>query len=143
MSKLKLERHFNANAEAVFAYLTQRSHLLKWWGPEGMSVPEAQLDFSRPGPWSSVMMSADGKRYKVTGTVVAVNPPKSVEFTWAWHDEHDARGHESRVRFEVRPDKGGGTHFTLTHSGLADAESARNHTSGWSSSLVKLERFAK
>jgi uncharacterized protein YndB with AHSA1/START domain len=141
MSKLKIERKFSADPEAVFAYLTQRGHLLKWWGPEGMSVPEAQLDFTRPGPWSSVMMSADGKRYKVTGTVVSVDPPNSVELTWAWHDERDARGHESRVRFEVRPEKNGGTHFTLLHSGLADDESARNHSSGWRSSLGKLERM--
>jgi uncharacterized protein YndB with AHSA1/START domain len=141
MSKLRIERHFRAGPETVFAYLTQPGHILKWWGPEGMSVPESQLDLTRPGPWSSVMMSADGRRYKVTGTVVSVDPPNSVEFTWAWHDERDARGHESMVRLEVRPEKNGGTLFTLQHSGLADEESARNHTSGWQSSLRKLERM--
>ena len=107
-----------------------------------MTLPEHVLDLTKPGPWMSVMASADGKRFKVTGEVVKVREPELVEFTWAWHDENDHRGHESRVRLDVRPDGKGGSHFTLTHSGLADEESAKNHEMGWISSLKKLERLA-
>ena len=142
MSNLKMERDFKAPPETVFAFLTQRSHILNWWGPEGMSLPEVNMDFTRPGPWSSVMMNAEGRRFKVTGKVVKIDPPKSVELTWAWHDEHDQRGHESRVRLEVKAGTAGGTHFTLLHSGLADEESAKSHESGWASALRKLERMA-
>jgi uncharacterized protein YndB with AHSA1/START domain len=141
MTDLTMERSFKAAPETVFAFLTQRGNILKWWGPEGMTVPEADMDFTRPGPWSSVMMAADGRRFKVTGTVISVEPPRTVELTWAWHDERDRRGHESRVRFEVRPGEAGGTHFTLRHTGLADEESAKGHESGWMSALRKLERM--
>ena len=88
------------------------------------------------------MMNADGQRYKVTGEVVTVDPPNAVEFTWAWHDDNDTRGHESRVRFEVHPNGSGGTVFRMIHSGLVDEESAQNHDMGWVSSLRKLERMA-
>lgn len=142
MSNLKMERDFKASPETVFAFLTQSSHILNWWGPEGMSLPEVNMDFTRPGPWSSVMMNGEGRRFKVTGKVVKIDPPKSVELTWAWHDEHDRRGHESRVRLEVKAGNSGGTHFTLLHSGLADEESAKSHESGWASALRKLERMA-
>ena len=142
MTDLTIERNFAADPQTVFDFVTRTEHLLKWWGPEGMSVPEYELDLTRPGPWSSVMMSADGKRFKVTGEVVGVNEPESVELTWAWHDENDRRGPESRVRFEICPDGNGGTLFTLTHSGLADEESKKNHEMGWTSSLRKLERLA-
>lgn len=142
MSKIRLEREFNAAPDKVFAFVTAHAKLLEWWGPEGMTLPEAKLDFTRPGPWSTVFVSAEGKRFKVTGKVLKVIPPKSVDLTWAWHDENDARGHESHVRLEVKPAPGGGTHFTLLHSGLADAESATRHSSGWTSSLKKLERIA-
>jgi uncharacterized protein YndB with AHSA1/START domain len=141
MTDLKIERNFAADARTVFAFVTQTRHLLKWWGPEGMTVPEYDLDLTKPGPWSSVMMNADGQRYKVTGEVLEVDPPRSVEFTWGWHDENDLRGHDTSVRFEVHPE-GSGTRFVLIHTGLADEESARNHEMGWTSSLNKLERLA-
>ena len=142
MTDLRLERKFARDPETVFAFVTRTEHLLEWWGPEGMTLPQTQLDLTKPGPWMSVMMNAEGKRFKVTGEVVAVDPPKSVEITWAWHDENDRRGHESTVRFEVRPDGKGGTLFSLIHSGLADEDAARNHEMGWTSSLRKLERLA-
>ncbi len=142
MSDLVLERSFAADPATVFAFVTKAEHLAKWWGPEGMTLPDKQLDLTQPGPWSSVMMNADGQRFKVTGEVVAVDAPNAVELTWAWHDENDTRGHESRVRFEVKPNGKGGTLFTLVHSGLADEDAAKNHEMGWTSSLRKLERMA-
>ncbi|MAZ03785.1 MAG: hypothetical protein CMN56_11670 [Sneathiella sp.] len=142
MSDLTLERTFSADPKTVYAFVTEEAKLLQWWGPEGMTVPEYSLDLTRPGPWSSVMVNAEGERYKVTGEVVAVDPPHSVELTWAWHDENDVRGHESRVRFEVEPDGQGGTRFRLIHTGLSDDEAAASHTEGWTSALRKLERIA-
>ncbi len=142
MSDLTIKRHFPANPAKVFAFITEPEHLLKWWGPEGITVAEHQLDFSRPGPWMSVMVNSDGKRFKVSGEVVRISPTESVEFTWAWHDEQDMRGHESLVRLEVKSDGGDGTQFTLFHSGFADDDSAAHHNMGWTSSLAKLERMA-
>jgi uncharacterized protein YndB with AHSA1/START domain len=143
MSMLKIERSFPVAPEKVFAFVTRTENLLKWWGPESIHIGAHDLDLSRPGPWSSDMVNAEGGRHRVSGVVVAVDPPNSVEFTWGWHDDNDQRGHETRVRFEVEPDGTGGTRFVLIHSGLADDESAANHNKGWSSSLNKLERLAQ
>lgn len=137
-----MEREFTADPATVFSFVTRSENLAKWWGPEGMTLPEKALDFSRKGLWLSVMMNADGKRYKCSGKVLSCDPPRSVEFTWAWHDEKDARGHESLVRFEVHAGRNGGSRFVLIHSGLPDEESVANHEIGWSSSLRKLERMA-
>lgn len=142
MSDLVIERFFKSDPETLFAFVTKRENLLKWWGPESMTCEGDDLDFSAPGPWSSVMINAEGGRYKVTGDVLQVDPPHSVELSWGWHDENDDRGHESQVRMEVTSDGKGGSHFRLIHSGLADDESARNHNQGWTSSFVKLERMA-
>lgn len=140
MSELRIERTFPAAPETVFDYLTNTEYLLQWWGPEGISISEHNLDLSRPGPWTSTMTNAEGTHYKVSGEVLAFDQPHAVEFTWAWHDEADQRGHESRVRFEVAPNSDGGTQFVMIHSGLADEESAASHNDGWTSSFVKLER---
>ena len=141
MSELKLERTFPASPDTVFEYLTNTDYILQWWGPEGLIVSEHNLDLSKPGRWHSTMTNAEGTNYKVSGEVIAHDAPNSVEFSWAWHDENDERGHESLVRFEVTPDGEGATRFTMIHSGLPDEESVTNHGEGWTSTFVKLERL--
>lgn len=139
MTDLVLERIFAAPIDTVFDYISKEENLLKWWGPEGMHVPEGNLEFSRKGTWYSVMQNAEGKRFKVSGQVTKVSPPNLVAFTWGWHDEEDARGHESHVMIELEGAGEGQTRLTLAHRDLADDESAANHNMGWTSSLRKLE----
>ncbi|MDF1607236.1 SRPBCC domain-containing protein [Hoeflea sp. YIM 152468] len=142
MSDLRLERTFPHPPERVFAFVTEARHLLSWWGPEGMSLREHQLDLSRPGAWFTTLVNPEGGLHKMSGVVLEIDPPRSVEFTWGWHDAEDIRGRESRVRFEIEPDGTTGSRFRLIHSGLADATSVSNHSRGWSSMLGKLERLA-
>ncbi|MEW2918922.1 SRPBCC domain-containing protein [Ruegeria sp. ANG10] len=138
MADLKLERAFPTSQENLFAWISDGAKLLQWWGPEGMHVPEHDLDFSRLGPWHSVMVNAEGQRYKVSGQVTHVDPPNSVGFTWAWHDDQDQRGAESHVMLTVSATENGAK-LVLDHRELADAEVAANHNQGWTSSLRKLE----
>ncbi len=141
MADLEITRTFKAAPDKVFAVLTQPENLLDWWGPVGVHVKptDLSLDLTKPGPWGSVMENDEGGTYKVTGHVTHVDPPKSVGFTWAWHDEDDRRGHESHVMFTVEPAPGGGSLFRLNHVDLADAEMAERHQGGWTSSLSKLD----
>jgi len=138
MADLKLEREFPTSPENLFAWVSDGAKLLQWWGPEGMHVPEHDLDFSRLGPWFSVMENAEGQQYKVSGQVTHVDRPRSVGFTWAWHDDQDQRGAESHVTLTVEP-SGDGARLILDHRELGDDESAANHNQGWTSSLRKLE----
>jgi uncharacterized protein YndB with AHSA1/START domain len=138
MAELILKRHFAASPERVFEFVSKSEHLLTWWGPEAMFVPEGKLDFTATGPWFSVMQNEKGEQFKVSGMVVAVHAPKSLAFTWAWHDAQDRRGVETHVQFKVDPHPEGGSDFTLTHSEFKDTESMGNHEGGWTSSLRKL-----
>ncbi|EEE37312.1 Aha1 domain protein [Rhodobacteraceae bacterium KLH11] len=138
MADLKLEREFPVSPEDLFAWISDGAKLLQWWGPEGLHVPEHDLDFTRTGPWYSVMQNREGQQYKVSGHVTHVDPPKSVGFTWGWHDDQDRRGAESHVTFSVTA-TGTGSRLVLEHRELVDAESASNHNEGWTSSLRKLE----
>jgi uncharacterized protein YndB with AHSA1/START domain len=142
MGELKIERTLPVDAETLFEYISQPGNLVKWWGPEGVTLPEHQLDFTKTGPWMSTMMNAEGGKHKVSGYVLKVDAPNSLELTWAWHNEEDKRGHESVVRFEVHSLENGQSKFTLLHNGLADDDSVGNHNAGWTSSLVKLENIA-
>jgi uncharacterized protein YndB with AHSA1/START domain len=142
MATLTIDREFEADPATVFDYVSKTEHLLKWWGPEGMTVREHDLAFDRKGPWVSVMQNAEGQRYKVSGQVTHVDPPHSVGFTWAWHDENDQRGVESHVTIKLVPAANGGTRFLLSHVDLPSKDVAANHNQGWTSSLRKLERLA-
>lgn len=140
MTDIVMERMLPASVERVFAFVTRRESLRTWWGPEGMTVPEEHLDFTRPGPWHSVMMNGAGQRFRVSGQVTSVRPPNLVAFTWGWHDENGRRSHESHVTIEISeagPDR---SRLVLRHTGLPDAEAARRHREGWTATFAKLER---
>ncbi len=137
MSDLRIEREFKVSPERLFAALTTRSDLLRWWGPEGLHVPDADLDLTRIGPWYSVMRNHEGRQYKVSGQVTHVDAPRSVGFTWAWHDDNDRRGAESQVTFLVERTPAG-SRLILKHRQLDDSAQSARHATGWASSLRKL-----
>ncbi|SDX45456.1 Uncharacterized conserved protein YndB, AHSA1/START domain [Ruegeria halocynthiae] len=142
MADLKLERDFPVSPETLYAWVSDGAKLLQWWGPEGLHVPRHDLDFSRLGPWYSVMQNGEGQQFKVSGHVTHIDPPNSVGFTWAWHDDRDQRGPESHVTFSVAATDSG-SRLVVDHRELVDAESATNHNEGWTSSLRKLEALCK
>lgn len=141
MPDLRLEREFSVDAQTLYAFLTTPEGLLQWWGPEGVHVIEHSLDFTATGPWFASMRSDEGNFYKVSGHVTHIDPPRSVGFTWAWHDEADQRGEESHVTFTVEATDTG-ARLLLDHRDLPSAEIAERHTNGWASALRKLERIA-
>lgn len=139
MSDVILERDFPITTAQVFMFITQPEFLISWWGPEGATLESHNLDFTRTGPWYAIIIGESGKRFKHSGAVTAVNSPSSVEFTWAWHDETDARGHESNVRFEVIDNGNGSSKFRLTHSGLPNEDARTHHAAGWTVLFDKLD----
>lgn len=138
MTDLKLERDFAVSPQRLFQAISTRSDLLQWWGPEGMDVPEDALDFTKSGSWFSVMRNDNGQRFKVSGQVTHVDPPNSVGFTWAWHDDADGRGAESHVTLYVSKCPTG-ARLVIHHRDLGDDDISANHKIGWTSSLRKLE----
>jgi uncharacterized protein YndB with AHSA1/START domain len=137
MSDLRLEREFRTSPGRLFRAVSTQGEVMQWWGPEGMFIPDGALDFTKVGPWYSVMQNTDGKRFKVSGQVTHVDAPNSVGFTWAWHDDQDHRGAESHVTFTVEP-TGTGARLILQHRNLDDSEQSASHEAGWVSSLRKL-----
>ena len=139
MTDLHIEKPIPLPPDRVFALITMPAHLPSWWGPEGITLGEHELDFTRRGPWSSVMIEPENGWHRVSGEVLHVTAGDAVELSWAWHDrESDARGHESRVRLSVRGDGHDGTILSMDQTGLPDADSARLHHEGWSSSLNRI-----
>ena len=139
---LVLERELPVPPEHLFDCLTQPHQMLRWWGRNGMTIPEHGLNFSREGPWYSVMEMLGSPRQMVSGRVTKVDRPRHLAFTWGWHDGGPAgpRGKETQVQIEISEPEPGTARLVLTHSGLANRTDAEGHRGGWESILDNVER---
>jgi uncharacterized protein YndB with AHSA1/START domain len=135
---LRMERRFNATPEKVFAAWVEPAQFTSWFGPEGMSIPEHQIDPRVGGKWMT-RMEGGGQSHTVSGVYRVIERPRRLVFTWAWHNE-GKRGHESEVTIELRPDGKNGTLLTIMQQSLESAESLAQHEHGWTSTLNKLAR---
>ncbi|MBL4807170.1 MAG: SRPBCC domain-containing protein [Rhodobacteraceae bacterium] len=140
MATLTMERHFPAPPAKVFTFITQTDNLLLWWGPDGTTIPEHDLDFSRLGPWSALMVGPQGHGATVGGDVIAIDPPNFVELTLSFAIEDGQRGPESIIRFECIADDAG-TRFVLTQTGLDPAHIEDMRTKGWNAAFARLEHL--
>ena len=140
MPDICLERIFKVSPERLFEVLSSHAMLIQWWGHDGMTLPEEHLDFSKLGPWHSVMLSNEGNRFKMSGQVTRIEPPNTIGFTWGWHDTDDQRGPESHVTFTV-VETADGAKLIIDHRELPTDEIAARPASGWAGPMARLERF--
>lgn len=128
-----------APPESVFRALTDPGELPRWWGnPDVYQTHDWKLDLRPGGRWSCQARSAEGTG-EVRGEVLAVEPPRLLEYTWeaSWEQYK-----QSIVRYTLEKVPGG-TRLSLLHRGLASDESTRGHAEGWTQVLGWLaNRFA-
>jgi uncharacterized protein YndB with AHSA1/START domain len=137
---LRLERTFDAPAQAVFDAWTSAEVLRRWW-PAGSDweTPVAEVDVRVGGRLRLVMRSPKGEEFGGSGEYLAIDPPKRLVFTWNW-DGHEGHEGAQLVEVEFREQDDGKTTVVLTNRGLADEESKRSHEEGWRASFDNLER---
>jgi uncharacterized protein YndB with AHSA1/START domain len=137
---LQLERLIAAPPEKVFTYWSDPALLVRWWGPEGTDIPEHAIDVREGGQWRTTMRAPSGKLMTVSGVYRAIEKPHRLVFTWAWDDEHGARGHETEVTVTFAPAPGG-TRLTITQQPFATATSRDRHAQGWASTFDCLAKL--
>ena len=140
MTDIRIEREFSVSPERLFQALTKAEDTQAWFGPEGSHITEGQTDLTKTGPWYMVLVSSEGNRFKVSGQVTHVTPPRSIGYTWGWHDDEDRRGEESFVTLTVEP-AAKGSKLIVDHRGLGDDDIGASHTQGWNSSLSSLSTY--
>ncbi len=134
---LKLVRLLDAGVEDAFKALTDPVQLRQWCAPRGFAVAEAEAGAAAGGRWRIRMVSPGGDPHTASGTVISVDPPKSLSHTFAWEGDSGRPGHESTVSVSLE-DLRGRTLMTFRHSGLESAESRDSHEEGWCTALERL-----
>jgi uncharacterized protein YndB with AHSA1/START domain len=119
---VRFTRRLRATVDEVWAALTEPAQLRGWLAATTLE-PRAGTD------WEANFAS-EGERAR--GTVVAVEPGRLLELTWAFSGEP-----ESRVRFELQRD-GDDTVLVLDHCQLRAADAA-DYGAGWHAHLDLLE----
>ena len=136
---LRIEREFNAAPETVYNAWVDPAVLTKWWGPEGMTTPEFELNTHEGGSWTTTMESAEGNRVTTSGAYKVLEPPSRLVFTWAWTQEDGSRGAETEVEV-ILAKSNLGTRMILVQGTFADMAARDNHNMGWSSSFNDLDK---
>ena len=134
---LKIERVFDASPDVLYRAWTDPAELVKWWGPQGMQVPEHSLDVRAGGAWRTTMRGGDGSDHICSGTYEELDPPHRLVFTWAW-EQDGQRGHETRVTIRFEPD-GDKTRMFFEQRLFESEEATRLHNEGWTSSFGCLD----
>ena len=135
---LVIERVFKAEPDKVFKAWTDPAILVKWWGPEGLNVPDCEMDVRAGGGWRTTMVSPDGKGHTVSGVYREISPPKRLVMTWGW-EEAGVRGHETVVELDFEPTSAG-TRVRLVQSVFESTNSRDLHNQGWDSTFNDLDR---
>lgn len=137
---LKIERVIRAPVQEVFDAFVVPEQLARWWGPEGVTIPDYSMDVRPGGKWRTVMQLPDGNKPEVSGEYRTIEKNKRLVFTWAWKQEDGTRGHETEITVTFEP-VGNGTKLTLVQAVFAETEHRDRHGQGWESSFNSLERF--
>jgi len=139
---LVVSRVFPAPRDLVFQAWASAEHIKRWFSPEGLDVPEAEIDFRPGGVFDYCMRSPQGQEYWQRGTYDEISPPDRLAFTSAVIIGGSKRFTvQTTVTFE---NQGAGTLMTVHQ--LYDIHdeaflgAVEGSAEGWRTTLDKLER---
>jgi uncharacterized protein YndB with AHSA1/START domain len=134
---LRMERTFQAPAQAVFDAWTSEEVMRRWWHAEhDWETTEAEVDL-RVGGTVRVVMRDPHKdaEYGGGGRYTEIDPPRRLAFTWIWD------GNDTRQLIEIDFEEASGvTTVRFSHRDLWNEEAVRSHRAGWNNCFNNLER---
>jgi uncharacterized protein YndB with AHSA1/START domain len=133
---LELTCVLDASPERVFAALTTPGELAKWWGPQGFTTPDIELDPRVGGGYRLTMQPPDGDAFHLQGEYLEIRPPTRLVYTFRWEEPvPDDRETVATLTLHAVGDT---TELDLSHGEFATEERLALHRDGWSDSLEKL-----
>lgn len=149
-NSILIERVFDAPREVVWEAWTKSEHLMKWWAPEGMTTPGANIDLRVGGTWHYCMRDPQGNDFWATGHFLEIVPMAKLVATDSFSNANGdvvpgtAYGFPDDLPLEgliitTFADAGPGrTKVTLRHSGFPAGEHRDMAGEGWRQMMGKL-----
>ena len=145
-----IERIFEAPIDLIWQMWTQPEHFKKWYGPQGFTVPVAEMDVRVGGKHLFCMVSPDGSmKMWSTGEYTEVVPNERLVYTDSMADENGnvvspaamgmPAGYPTTTKVTVHlEDLGGRTKMVMTHAGVPAGAG-----DGWGQAFAKLADHIK
>lgn len=78
--EIVITRRFDAPRELVFQAWTDPRHIRQWWGPQGFSSDDCEIDLRPGGTFRLQMLGPDGVLYPCEGRFREVVPPERLVY---------------------------------------------------------------
>jgi uncharacterized protein YndB with AHSA1/START domain len=138
--ELVISRAFDAPRSLVFKAWTEPERLVRWWGPQGFTLPACKMDLRPGGSFRFRMRSPEGTDHWLRGVYREIVEPERLVFTWAWEDAEGHPGHETMVTVTF-VEQGAKTRLVM-HQAIFESDTARDaHEEGWTSGLERLAEY--
>jgi uncharacterized protein YndB with AHSA1/START domain len=125
---LRIERTFDAPAEAVFDAWTSPEVMRRWFHCEpDWETPQVEVDLRTGGKVRVVMRRSDGTDSGATGEYVLIDRPRRLEMTWAFDDDPSNRQLVELSFFE----SAGATTVVMINRGISTDERRDAQHHGW------------
>jgi uncharacterized protein YndB with AHSA1/START domain len=136
---LRMERTFDAPAQAVFDAWTSEEVIRRWWhAGEDWETTEAEVDLEVGGVIRVIMRNPHRDVFHGGGgRFTEIDPPKRLAFTWIWDDDEDRVRQLIEIDFD---EQDGQTTVTFTHHDLWSEDSLPDFEDGWNRCFDNLER---
>ena len=148
---------FDAPRERVWKAWTERERLMQWFGPKGVTIPVAHLDFRPGGVFHFCMRQPDGKEMWGKFVYREIIAPEKIVLVHSFSDQHGGLTRhpfsatwplEMLSTITVAGD-GSSTKLTLESSPVNPSEEGRktfdsshdNMRQGWSGSFEQLAAY--
>jgi uncharacterized protein YndB with AHSA1/START domain len=133
---LQMKRVLPAPRNDVYRALTDPEELLKWWGPQGFTVPSVEFDPRVGAGYRIAMQPPDADLFHLTGEFREVDPPARVAFSFRW-EPPDPDDRETVVELSLE-ERGSKTEVQLVQGEFATEERRAIHDGGWTDSFDRL-----
>ena len=142
-----IERTFNASQDLIWQMWTDADHFKMWYGPQGFTVPVAEMDLRVGGRRLICMASPDGSMKMWTaGEYTEISPKERLSYTESPADENGnvvspaamgmPEGYPAMTEVTVVLEAlDGGTKMVMTHAGVPADSGAGG---GWEQAFDKL-----
>ena len=134
---LELKRVLTGVPSVVFAAFSDPNELVKWWGPEGFTVPSLEFDPRVGESYRLEMQPPEGDSFYLTGEFREVDPPARLAYSFVW-EPPDPDDVETLVALSFR-DLGEATEVAFTQGPFKTDARRALHRDGWTDSFDKLE----
>ena len=137
--RLHLERVLPTPPARVFALNTEPQLLARWWGPNGFTIPNVEMDVRVGGRYRIEMQPPDADAFFLSGEFREVEPGTRLAYTFQW-EPPDPEDRETLVVLSFHT-LGESTALTVDQGDFATEQRLALHEQGWSESIDRLEEL--